>query len=648
MLYEIAIAIEKLKNINHDYSRIYHIEPIKLSTHKQKMEIVVYDKKELWILSINKNDIEKLYEMINKIECYKTQEEAFDEVKLILYKKDIAFKSPIKIEDMFVNDFKKLTLSLADETSLEYQYDKEKNRYSREKTPKQAEIMEVLYENLLGREVTRKALLEISQDPYLFKWLLELEDYECEDHYGLYSSVEEIALQIINELDKTGEILLEIAYSTGISYWVIYYLEARGEKEQLKKLIPLLSSITDKNNYLSLVEMFANQNIYEALESIKETMHIIKEKENNSYDFGKLIEARANLNDLSVIKKLIRMQHRLIHESYDESAKDIGELINKLTKHYGEMKILDQLQEDDKKSTVKEAYFSLLDSKDRRVGFWALQQYHYKYKEHDLLIERLNSSNWDGRNFIAKELIKNSHEHLNQILKDALESEEFSNKSKYWIVYILMTREEDVSYYIKKIQGIKIELPSFIGKKLRDKIVSYWYKETIAKTDIRWRIEGMELEKKTNSYNYKKSLLKIKKTLKKYNYRIKKSQDCAEKWQQGWSTYHILTIDTPQKESSKSLNSNCSVEVYDEIHISKVSNHAIYKECSIDFYKGEEQGNCNSYASTNKTKNRYFKNIIEEAGVNYLNKREGKFHLPKFNVYYAGKRIENLLFYWID
>ncbi|SFV66299.1 hypothetical protein MNB_SV-14-1796 [hydrothermal vent metagenome] len=636
MLYE--IASEKITNINYEYKNMINIMELNLSTDKENIEIIIYSKTDLYIFTIKQKDIERIYESITQMECYKTREEALEEVKILLYKKDIDSKSPIKIEDEFVNGFRKLTLYLADKTSLEYQYDKERNRYCREKTPQQAKIMEILYE-AETEELIKEKLFKISQDPYLFKWLLELEEYEVEDHNGLYSSVEEIAIQIINELDKTGEVLLEIANIQDISYKVIGYLEERGDKEQLKKLIPLLYSITDKSSYISLVEMFANQKIYEALESIKETMHII---EKDDYYFNELIKARAKLNDLSVIKELIVSQEE---NSYDD---DIEKLINQLIEHYGEMRILDELQEEEKKEvTVKEAYLKLFKSKNKAIGYWALKQYQKKYNECLTLLKYLNSMGWHSKDFIAKELIKSSDDSLNLILKDALESEEFSNKSKYWIVYMLMKRGEDVSHYLKNLRGIKIETPSYISQRLRENIVRFWYKKSIAKTDIRWIIEGMELEKKRSHYNYKKSILKIKKRLKKYNHTIKKSQDCVEKWGMGWSTYHILTIDTPQKKSYKSSNSNCSVEVYDEIHISKVSNHAIYKLCAINFYKGEQQGACNPSISTNETKNRYFKKIIEEAGVNYLNKQEGNFHLPNFNIYFAGKRVENLLFFWM-
>lgn len=650
MLYE--IAMEKI-NYSRKDSYLNKIE-LNLSTNKENIEIVVYCETKLYVLTLKQKDVEKIYERVTQIDCYQTREDTLEEVKVLLYKKDIDPKLPIKIEDEFVNEFKKLTLFLADGTSFEYEYDKEKNRYCREKTPEQAEVMEVLYEKLFNiereyfydrerctHEVTRKALLKISQDPYLFKWLLELEDYEVTDHNGLYDAVEEIALHIINELDKTGEVLLEIANSTTLSFWLIYYLEQRGDKEQLKKLIPLLFSTANEDSYyLSLVRLFGNQHIYEALESIKETMHIIEE---DYYGYAELIQSRANLNDLSVIKQLIREQKK-----YDDEG-EIEKSINKLIAHYGEMKVLEELHEYDRETTIQEAYLQLIESKDKAISYWALQQYAKKYNEPLNFLKYLNSSDWYGRDFIAKEIIKSSDERLNQILKDALESKEYIYKSKYWIVYMLMQRGEDVSHYLKTLQGIKIEISKSINNELRENIVQFWYKKRIAKMDIRWVIEGMELDKKREKYDYKKSLFNLAKSLKKHNLRIKKSQDIATKWQMGWGTYRLVTVDTPQRKSNKSPNSNCSVEVYDEIHLSKISNHAIYQECTLGFYKGEQQGH-HSSDSSNGEKKRYFKNIIEEAGINYLNNKEANYVFPNFYIYFLenNNKINQLLFYWVD
>ena len=645
MLYE--IAMEKI-NYSRKDSYLNKIE-LNLSTNRENIEIVVYCETKLYVLTLKQKDIEKIYERVTQIDCYQTREDTLEEVKVLLYKNDIDPKSPIKIEDEFVDEFKKMTLFLADGTSLEYEYDKEKNRYCREKTPEQAEVIRLVYEKLFNNrewgtyKEINKYFLKITQDPYLFKWLLELEDFEMINKRELYYPVKTMALSMIDELDKTGDVLLELALNgtTAPFYEVLSYLEQRGDKEQLKKLIPLLFSTTDEGSYHSLVQLFGNQHIYEALESIKETMHIIEE---DYYGYAELIQSRANLNDLSVMKQLIRKQQK-----YDDEG-EIEKSINKLIVHYGEMKVLEELHEYDRETTIQEAYLQLIESKDKAISYWALQQYAKKYNEPLNFLKYLNSSDWYGRDFIAKEIIKSSDEHLNQILKDALESKEYIHKSKYWIVYMLMQRGENVSHYLKTLQGIKIEIPQSINNELRENIVQFWYKKRITKMDIRWVIEGMELDKRREKYDYKKSLFNLTKSLKKHNLRIKKFQDIDAKWLNGWYSYRLITVDTPQRKLNKSPNSNCSVEIYDEIHLSKISNHAIYQECTLEFYKGEQQSH-DSSDSSNGEKKRYFKNIIEEAGIHYLNSKEGNYILPKFNIYDYGPgyklNVSQLLFYWV-
>ncbi len=60
-------------------------------------------------------------------------------------------------------------------------------------------------------------------------------------------------------------------------------------------------------------------------------------------------------------------------------------------------------------------------------------------------------------------------ETINAQLKENLNGDALNNRAKYWIIYTLIKRDQDVRGFIDNIEGIKIKLPDFIDQDLRER-----------------------------------------------------------------------------------------------------------------------------------------------------------------------------------
>jgi len=651
-------------------------DTIEVIVMQKSQHIEELDNYEIWILEINKKDKEKLSAWIHNFE----EHETFKKVKLLLHTKEVEL--PIIIKKNQENNYKSLTLKHKANLRQTYKYHKEQHSYIQEKTKEEQNLINILHQHifqtiegkyLTGEEEekrirnTEKELYQATKDnPQLLRWLLNLENYEKEDSYGIYSSIKILCLKLIKKIDKKGEILYQISANkntdTYLRYRAIDYLNQGNNREQIKKLIPLISSSEQYEVLSSILNAIANNHITEALETIKRAYPNSKKIE--------ILETRAKLGDKSVLKSIISEQNNPWHKER------VNRAINTLVEQIGDKEALAQLLKYYQTNTIKEQYQELYQkSRDQEIRYWTITR--QKNQTLTELINILNDDNWSIQEYIAKQLIEHK-EKINQTLIHTLDNKKTKKHAKHWIIYILIQRGEDTTALIQQVADIKIKLPNYISNKMREEIIKEWYTKAQPKTDIRWIIEGLLLEKKVvtpkpkvEEVKYKKEiwstgcfsiksiqnkeeentqLKTLKKELIQHNIKIKENINYAESMGTGFSTFNIITLSDFTKESDEPLNED-ETEIYnDELYLSKIGNYAIAQTKYTSFYKDETQSSGDH--SINQEREKLYQQILEKAGYTYVSPKEKEFIFPKLNIYFFGERNElsifNLLFYWQD
>ncbi len=658
-IYLYEVATEKMKRIRFSSGHLLSVlETIKLTDDKKIKHVLVAYKDEICILEIQRDNIYNLLQ----IECYEAQQEAYQQVKTLLHKKNV--KLPLQIDKQKeIDGYKDITLTLFDNSSVVCHYNPKFHYYESEKPIEKQELLTALHNTIFKlyeyadyededylKEQDKKykemkdILYQIDKEHiYLLFWLLELDDFEYTKEVSEWISVEDTitgtVLECINKLDKTGELIYTIAKASGqYQSRAIDYLIDRKEMNYLKELMPLIGSTEDSRIARSLIDFFVENGIVEVLDTIKKM-------EKSIYHGIDMLLVRAKLQDKTALKGLIEHQHT----PWEYKHKKIVIALDKLINHIGVKEVLMQLSKKKYKTkTTKEQYKELFQgSKNANIRYWALKRYYEKYKDLEFLMEAFKDSDWYIKDYVAKELIA-SKKDINERLKRSVVDNLYSDKSKYWLIYTLMKRGEDVNDLIKRVSNIKIELPSFISQKLRESIVKYWYKDACDKSDIRWTIEGIELENRENSYDYIKEVERLKKILVKYDYKIEKAEHYWETMQLGRDTFYTLWIKSQNQPDGGDLENGCGVIEYDVIHISKIDNFAYYSPRINSYYKGEDRGSSSS--EINEETEKQYKEMIEEAGFNYITNEEDMFVFPRLNIYFFGDReplrVHDLLFYW--
>lgn len=642
---------------------------------QKSQNIAEIDNYEIWILEINKKDKEKLSAWIHNFDEYET----FKKVKLLLHKKEVEL--PIIIKKHQKNDYQSLTLKHKANLSQTYHYHKEQHNYIQEKTKEEQHLINILQQHifqpiegkyLTGEEKeyriknTEKELYQATKNnPQLLRWLLNLENYEKEDSYGSYSSIKILCLKLIKKIDKKGDILYQISANknteTYLRYRAIDYLNQEKNREQIKKLIYLVSS--EQYEVLSsILNAIANNHITEALETIKRAYPNSKKIE--------ILETRAKLGDKSVLKTIIAEQN---NPWYKER---VNRAINALVEQIGDKEALTQLLKYYQTNTIKEQYQELYQkSRNQEIRYWTITR--QKNLTPTELINILNDDNWSIQEYIAKQLIEHK-EKINQALISTLDNKKVKNHAKHWIIYILIQRGEDTTALIQQVADIKIKLPNYISDKMRKEIIKEWYTKAQPKTDIRWIIEGYLLEKEVATPKLKEEEVKYKKeiwstgcssiktiqdkeeknnqheTLKKeliqHNIEIKENMDYAQSMGTGFSTFDIITLSDFTKEPDEPLDEDVTEIYNDELYLSKIGNYAIAQTKYTSFYKGETQSSGDH--SINQKREKLYQQILEKTGYTYVSPKERNFIFPELNIYFFGNRKElsifNLLFYWQD
>ena len=683
-LYE-RIAKKKLQiterkyNEKKDYIEIIELNP----NNNQTVEIIMMKKSknrdnyQIWIVEINKKDTQELDAELHNFDEYET----FKKVKLLLKKEEVEL--PITIEQHQENDYHSLTLKIEENITKRYHYNKKIDSYIQEKTKEEQNLIDILHQHILkpiegeylmGEEQerrkkdTKKELYHATKEnPQLLKWLLTLENYEKEDSYGLYTTIEILCLTLLSEIDKQGEILYQISADqnreTYIRYRAIELLNNQKNKKQIKKLIHLLP-YEKYEVFDSLLHAIANNHITEALEVINRAYPNSKKME--------ILETRAKLGDKSVLKEIIKIQNDPWYKKRVEKA------LKSLIEQMGENRALAQLHENYQTNSTQEQYRELYQtSTDDEIRYWAISRAKNLTSTESISI--LNDNSWEIQNRIAETLIE-SKEEINYELIKSLDNEKTENHAKHWILYILIKRGEEITKHIQKVNDIKITLPNYITERMREEIIRAWYKEAQPKTDIRWIIEGLLLEKEshksistkeekpqyikeiwqTGCYSIRttdsekkkeNSQLEIlKEEILKQNIEIKRSMEYAESMGTGYSSFDVITLADFTEESEDPLEEH-ETEIYnDELYISRIGNYALSKTKYTLLYKG--QTHCEGDDTIEQNREKIYRKILEKAGYIYVSPKEQNFIFPKLNIYFFGKReplhIYNLLFYWQD
>ena len=653
------IVSERVNILKYSEEEYEYFKPLELNSDEASKEAILFRENELWIFQIEEKNIVKISQTGGH-QLYKY----FDQIKMLLYKKNV--KVPIEIKEVIKDGYKVLSLPLLDGTFLTFHYSKNKKRYIREKTEEQQKLIDILDEfmfqpltskYLTGEEENRriketKERFEkiTKKNPLLLRWLIELEDYEHKDSYSFYYKTKVLSLELIDKFDKTGELLFSIASSDTIEWYVrrdaINFLDKRTDIKHLKKLIAYLPSMKTSEIYNATIEAFAHHHIDEALDMIIKTS-----QKSRMFSEDEILQVRAKLGDISTLHNLMAQQHN----PYPWAKREMQESLKILVEQVGEKEVLSKLHKNYKSKTVVEQYKELYEvSNDANISYWALKRYNKHHQDNDFLINALNHDDWYIRDYAAQKLIE-TKESIDKKLRDKLKSKSFNNRAKYWIVYILIKRNQDVSEWIKNIKDIKIELPTFIDQKLRETIVKASYKNANDKTDIRWIIEGLMLDKNSEyivedeNTEKKRELKEMKRVagyLKDANISMDSMKAYSEIMHQGSSTFYVFS----KKISVKNLEPNEEETRRDEIHVSTVGKYAIHR-VEVSIVNAKEGSGSRGYDKPIDN-NELYKKVLEKAGYIMLSQEQRDFVFPRLYSYYFryGEKlsVEEHLFYWQD
>jgi len=685
------IALQKLEYEEHYDEPLDYFETIELHNQKSTTVTVLILKEyvekdykrnyQIWLIDIDEKD----KEAIEKEEEENKRWGLYKNIHVLLRKKEVTL--PIIINEHSNYNYHTLTITDKDNCTRTYPYHQGQHQYIQEKTSQEQKLIKLLHKHILfpinndyfsGEEQeerinhTETALMEkCKNNPKQLLWLLKLEDYEYPDEYGLYIEIRVLCLNLIHELEESAELLYSIAQDYNIEVYLRYraidYLNKRKDREHLKKLIPLLNM--ERYEVLSsLLNAYAQNQIIEALPNIKKI-----KKKRVSFPISDLLTTRAKLGDKGVLKALIAQQHNPWHKE------SLQQALKSLTEQMGIKETLDALYTNYKTESIEERYKELYENSTiKNIRYWSI------IKQKELTSEGymniLNDEDWYIQNYVADQLIQTS-ELIEECLKERILHAQSNNVAKHWMIYILLIRGEEVHPLLDTIEDIRITLPSFVTKELREYIVQTWYKYAQDKTDIRWIIEGLLLEKnapkisienteekkeriqkkeiwKSGSYRIfsqkeevrNPKLERLKKSIKQQGLTISNCESQEDAMGSGSSSYYIITIPSTQKIDSE------EDDVYlDRLYTNKIANFATYIERYIHIYEDdsdEERDEKLAIVVENKRATKGYKNLLEQTGYIYLTEEQNFFIFPKLNIYYFGDRkplsIHRLVFYWQD
>ncbi len=496
-------------------------------------------------------------------------------------------------------------------------------------------------------EQISELLSDVHDDAARVYDLLQLQDYEVVDHNDFYFELRSLLTEALDQVDQTGNFLLEAALSQETAWYVrrqtVYLLKARRKPNLMLELLPLLEEHGLQGEIRAVVATtLGHYQLEEARPVLLNLYRALRKGDDPrlggwTYAEADLLEALGSLGERDTLRPLIALQYHTYKSRRMSGQRGLQQLITHLGGLPETLTLLD-----DRTDEALETRLARLATSDpaEAVRRWAIEQLVEVAggSAAQVLCDRLSDSAWMVANAAAQSLIELAERpvaHLSAIV----ENSSLTSTNRLWAAYVLLKSNQPVSEdQLKAIPDYPHSLPEIITPELRKVIVQCWVPNCEAGTDVRWLVEGQTLPALEP---YTPPFAQLQTALQQHGLNTSGPLYCSELYMQGRGTFWVLQSRTAYEKKL----------YFYTLYLSMLGPFAYLSVLA------NEDDTANSAEipfndSTPEDTRRLYRQAVEATGLTMLDNQVANYVFPDLNIYYFGNRealsVNDLLYYWQD
>lgn len=384
-------------------------------------------------------------------------------------------------------------------------------------------------------------------NPTAVRDLVLQEKYASADSFDRYYRVRQVLVQMLDQLDSSGELLLEVARDPKAAWYArvasIEQIGKRGESSLLKALLAILDDSRASSEVLrAIVKAVVDNRFKEGLPFFQ------KLSEGAGGDY--LLYDRCLMGEAAALLPLIREAYN--EEAFAADREAIDYNWPEFEDLYGGVAGVIEILYDSSSETAITTWGELLEVvEEPELRAFALERFLAEEPASDELYRRLQPLLSDSSETLAfqaaHELFRLESPQL-AMLREIAEDPSESTNARLWSIYILMNTCGSAQCILDQIPSWEVCLPDTVPAALREQIVRYWVPECEVGTDVRWLIElqSLPLVKKSNIPDDR--VTRFRKALKKAGWRTSDPVNFAAVVMQGGATYSQMVATSRDRE----------------------------------------------------------------------------------------------------
>ena len=500
------------------------------------------------------------------------------------------------------------------------------------------------------RKAQISQLLACAQnDPARLYNLLQQPDYKLADQHNFYFELRTLLIEALDQLDYSGEFLLELALSPESSWYTrrqaIAFIKIRQNKTLLLDLLPVLEESGLPGDIRAMLALTLAEARLEEVRPVLLSLYHALPKGNDrrligwTYAEADLLESLGLMGEPFTLRPLIALQYHAYPSRRLSGQRGLSRMVTHLGGLAETLKVLGSSAE---LNTTLEAGLLMLAATDAEdtVRRWTIEQLGLMLDEEaaKTLCQSLNDSSWMVAHAAAQKLIILLDPPLSY-LRYVVENPGLSSQMRLWASYVLLKLKQVVSpELLNAIPSYPFKLPEFISAELRRVIIQCWTQNSEPGTDVRWQVESQSLPP---FQPYEPPFEQLVVGLQQHGLKVSGPLYCGELYKQGQGTFWVLQSRATDKGKL----------YFYTLSLTMLGAFAHLNVLVTEDEIGDNNEFPLSVLSLEETRHIY-REVTVAAGLTWLEDEITSHTFPDLNVYYFGNReplkINDLLYYWQD
>lgn len=497
-------------------------------------------------------------------------------------------------------------------------------------------------------EQITELLSEVHDDPARIYQLLHLQHYGVADQADFYFELRTLLTEALDQLDHSGDYLLQVALSPDISWYVrrqaVYFLKGRRINHLILRLMPLLEETGLQGEIRAAVATaLGQQQIYEAHPLLLNLYRSLSSGDSQrlggwTYAEADLLEALGYLGEAEVLRPLLSLQYHPYKSRRLSGQRGLQQLIRHLGGLEGALALLDN-----KAQGAVDARLARLATGEANdaVRRWATEQLAALDSELTIrvLCERLADPSWMVAHAAIQKILELPEPPVTRLKAILEDTHLMAPNTRLWAAYGLLKLGETVSpELLGTISGYPLALEPQVTPEVRRAILQFWARDSEPGTEVGWLVEAQTLP---DFNEYTPPFEQLRQELSKRGLNVSGPLYCGELYRQGRGTFWVL----------QSRSSQDKKLYFYTLYLTLLGPFAHLNVLASE----DETANSADIPFNNKTPEetrQLYREAIEAAGLTWLDETVTSYVFPGLNIYFFGSReplpVNDLLFYWQD